>query len=555
MHLPGALCAALLCLSLLNTAPAKDGTRTRGGNDYPLSTELAILERDLTSADYRAVVATMIPTDLEAEWQRVATPDNYLAFSEQHGGTQAVASDPALQAAYARRAKIADTFLAMMRDAYKKRGRKAPFDDPSKLASALRSAAGRVAQSHSNGTIQVRTVLPVERAEGQWPRLRGPDGQGTGLRGELPLRWGPSENVVWKVGLSGKGNSAPVIWGDRIFLTAANADGSERRILCYARKDGRLRWEHAAPKPHARESLYPKNTFASSTVVTDGERVIAFLGNSGLVCVDFEGHPLWNVDLGQFPTMHGPGATPVLYKNEVICIQYQNRGQSLFAAFDKQTGRTLWTHPKENAMCWSTPVVLHVGDHDELVYNGSNHLAGYDPRSGDELWHVSGTSHEAIPTIVVGGDLLYSCSGRNGPTMAVRPGAKGDATQTHVVWRNLRGGPHVPSPLYDNGRLYIVNDTGIATCLDAKSGRTVWQHRLPGRFSMSPIAAKGRFLVTNEEGRSFILKGGDVFEIVAENDLGESLLASPALLDGRLYFRTAGHLWCIGGATATAARQ
>ena len=389
--------------------------------------------------------------------------------------------------------------------------------------------------------------MPVAGAERQWPRLRGPDGQGTTFDTELPLHWGPRENVVWKADIPGRGNSSPVIWDDRIFITASTADGGERKIVCYSRTDGRLLWEHAAPTAAARETLYTKNTFASSTPVTDGRRVIAFFGNGGLLCVDLEGRRQWHVDLGLFPTMHGPGTSPVLYKDEVICIQYQSRGKSLFAAFDKRTGAKLWQHDRENATCWSTPVVVRVGDRDQFVYNGSNYIAGYEPETGKELWRVTGTSHEAIPTVVVGGGLLFSASGRNGPTMGIRPGGRGDVTETHVVWRNLRGGPHVPSPLYHDGRIYIVNDTGIATCMDAADGRTIWQHRLRGRFSMSPIEAEGRILVTSEEGRSTIFQAGDAFQVLGENDLDEPVLATPALVGGRLYFRSALHLWCVGG--------
>ena len=398
--------------------------------------------------------------------------------------------------------------------------------------------------------VTLRTVMPAPGAERQWPRLRGPDGQGSTFDTQLPLHWGPAENIVWKTEIAGRGNSSPVIWDERIVITAASEDGKTRNLLCYSRRDGRLLWTHAAPVSAARESLYTKNTFASSTAVTDGQRVIAFFGNGGLVCVDMEGHAQWHVDLGLFPTMHGPGTSPVLYKNMVIVIQYQTRGKSLFAAFDKRTGAKLWQKDRENAACWSTPVVLHSVDHDELVYNGSNYLAGYQPETGRELWRVAGTTHEAIPTVVVGKGLLISASGRNGPTMGIRPGGRGDVTETNVVWRNPRGGPHVPSPLYHDGRVYIVNDTGIATCLDAADGHVIWQHRLRGRFSMSPIEAEGRILVTSEEGRSTIFQAGDSFQVLAENDLDEPVLATPALLAGRLYFRSAHHLWCVGGGAA-----
>jgi outer membrane protein assembly factor BamB len=230
----------------------------------------------------------------------------------------------------------------------------------------------------------------------------------------------------------------------------------------------------------------------------------------------------------------------------VICVQYQNHGKSLFAAFDKRTGAELWRRDAEHATSWSTPVVVRIGDRDQLIYNGASFIAGYEPQTGKEIWRVTGTSPEAIPTVVVGGGLLYSASGRNGPTMGIRPGGSGDITETNVVWRNLRGGPHVPSPLYHEGRVYIVNDTGIATCIDAADGRTIWQHRLRGRFSMSPIIANGRILVTSEEGRSTILQAGETFQVIAENDLEEPVLATPALLGGRLYFRSGSHLWCVG---------
>jgi outer membrane protein assembly factor BamB len=545
-----AIAAGLSLLLLIRLAPiaiaAESSAKPPSANQFPLSTELTVLERDLTSGDYRAVLATMIPTDLEAEWQRVATSDNYLVFAEQHGGAAKIASDPSLKSAYDRRRQIADKFLGLIRDAYAKRRRRPPFDDAKKLETALRSAGRYSRGAGPANSIAVRAILPAPGAERQWPRLRGPDGQGTTFDTEMPLHWGPQDNVIWKSEIPGRGNSSPVIWDDRIFITTASDDGQERKILCYARPDGKLLWQRAAPSAAARETLYKKNTFASSTPVTDGQRVIAFFGNNGLLCVDLDGHQKWHVDLGLFPTMHGPGTSPVIYKDEVICIQYQNHGKSLFAAFDKRSGAELWRRDAENATSWSTPVVVHIGDRDQLVYNGAGYIAGYDPLTGKEIWRATGTSQEAIPTVVVGGGLLYSASGRNGPTMAIRPGGPGDITETNVVWRNLRGGPHVPSPLYHEGRVYIVNDTGIATCIDAADGRTVWQHRLRGRFSMSPIIAEGRILVTSEEGRSTILQAGDTFQVIAENDLDEPVLATPALLGGRLYFRSASHLWCVG---------
>ena len=548
-----ARCLAL-CFLFCLAATSVPGIDRAQAADTPekLSTELKVLERDLSNPDYRTVLATMIPTDLAAEWQRIATSDNYLAFAEQHGGRDKVLADPALRAAYEKRKQIADSFLTMIREAYAKRRIKPAFDKGDQIERALRSVLSQKDRQSNSPAVSVKALMPAEGAERQWPRLRGPDGQGTADEATLPLHWSPTENIAWKVAIAGRGNSSPVVWNDRIFITSAAADGSWRKILCYARGDGHLLWEQAAGPSGGKEWLYRKNTYASSTPVTDGQRVIAFFASSGLVCVDFDGHEQWHVDLGAFPTMHGAGASPLLYRNEVICIQYQSKGKSLFAAFDKRTGKKLWQHDRENAMCWSTPVVIRVGDHDDLVYNGSDNLVAYDPETGNERWRVSGTSGEAIPTVVVGGGFLYSASGRNGPTMAIRPGSTGDLSATNIVWRNLRGGPHVPSPLYHDGRLYIVNDTGIATCLNAVDGHTVWQHRLRGRFSMSPIGCRDRILVTNEDGQSTIFKAADRFEVLAENDLDEAVLATPALLGDRLYFRSAQHLWCVGGTANSA---
>ncbi|HEV7998418.1 MAG TPA: PQQ-binding-like beta-propeller repeat protein [Planctomycetaceae bacterium] len=554
----GACVLVAFCLVACCLFGEDRGTTSDMQEKYPPSTELKVLERDLSNPDYRTVLATMIPTDLAAEWQRVATPDNYLAFAEQHGGRDKVQADPVLRAAYERRKRIADLFLVMIREAYAKRHIKPAFDKGDRIEQALRSVLTHGEHKSAAAAVTIKALMPAEGAEHQWPRLRGPDGQGTADDATMPLHWSPTENVIWKTEIAGRGNSSPVVWNDRIFITAASKDGTSRKILCYSRSNGHLLWEHAAGQSAGKEWLYPKNSFASSTPVTDGQRLIAFFASSGLVCVDFDGHEQWHVDLGTFPTMHGAGASPLLYRNEVICIQFQSKGKSLFAAFDKRTGKKLWQHDRENAMCWSTPVVLRAGERDELVYNGSDYLISYDPESGKERWRVSGTSGEAIPTVVVGGGLLFSASGRNGPTMAIRPGNSGDLTATNVVWRNLRGGPHVPSPLYrsglDGGRLYIVNDTGIATCLDAADGRTIWQHRLRGRFSMSPIGCRDRILVTSEEGHSTIFKAADRYELIAENELGEPVLATPALVGDRLYFRSAAHLWCIGGSSESPVR-
>jgi outer membrane protein assembly factor BamB len=524
--------------------------------EYPLSLQLEVLERDLASPEYQAVLKTMIPTDLAAEWQRVATPDNYHLFEQQHGGLEQVERDPALKAAYNRRLQIATQFLTLIRTAYENKKLKPPFADESLLLRVLQS--GQKAQTKSSGDVApIEFVLPCPGAEKQWPGFRGPTSQGIVLDTNIPLRWNDSENVLWRLKLPGRGNSSPVVWGDRLFVTAESEPrpvdapllskdaAPGRLLLCYA-IDGRPLWQHAAPRPQEHEVLYWKNTLASSTPVTDGERVIAFFGNAGLICCDLDGNRLWHVDLGTFPTTHGPGSAPVLYQNLVILIQDQNKGRSLCAAFDKRTGSKVWQRERANAMGWSNPVLLKIGQRDELIFNGSNELTAYDPLTGDELWKHAGTSIESIPMLATGHGLLFSASGRNGPIFALRPNGRGLVEDPEPVWRLEHGGPHVPSPIYHDGRLYLVSDTGIVMCLKADSGETLWQKRLRGRFSSSPLLVRDKVLLISEEGATYVIQSGPALEVIAQNDLSETLYATPAVVGGRLYFRSTTGLVCVG---------
>jgi len=535
-------CLVSLALGLLGAAGS-------AGDPYPLSRQLRTLEADLQSPAYQAVLATMIVTDLQAEWLRVATPDNYRRFQEEHNGLARIQSDPQLRAAYERRKRIAEQFLGMLRQAYQARQQKPPFDDPEILSVALLAKQEQRNDAAPAPTPAIRPYLVAAGAEKQWPGFRGPTAQGFVFDTEIPLTWSATESILWRTRLPGKGNSSPVIWGDQIFLTAEGAagkNGPERLLLAYDRKTGALLWQHAAPEPPEVEKLYRKNSLASSTPASDGERVVAFFGNSGLLCCDLAGNRLWHRNLGLFRTIHGPGSSPVIYKDLVILIQDLTQGKSVCAAFDKRTGEERWRVERRNAACWCTPVIIRVGDRDELVYNGSGELIAYDPETGAVRWRTAGPSGESIPMIVSGGGLIYSASGRNGPVFAVRPGGTGDITQTHIVWKNRLGGPHVPSPVYHDGRIYLVSDTGIVSALDAKSGELLWEERLRGRFSASPLVVGDRILFVNEDGETFVIRSRSEFELLAENPLNEYTVATPAVVGGRLYFRTAEHLICIG---------
>ncbi len=512
---------------------------------YSFGPELRTLSEDLESQAYKDVVSTMIIQDLQEEWKRVATPDNYLVFLEKHGGIEKITADPNLNAAYEKRKDIADGFIALMGNEIRDKNKNPDFLKE-QLEQLLISELDRLAVIEALEDISIEPILPASGAENQWPCFRGPTGQGIAVDKKFPLNWSQTENIIWKVELSGRGNSSPVIWDNRIFITSASDDGKTRELFCYNRSNGELLWKNAAPVPDNIEKLYWKNSYASSTPVTDGERIINFFGNSGMVCYNMSGDVQWTQNLGDFTTMHGPGTNPVLYKDKIILIQDQTNAESVYVALNKFTGEILWKQKRESGMGWSSPIIVRVDDHDEMIYNGSHNVVGYNPDTGEQIWTLNGSTKEAVPMIVSGGGLLFSASGRNGTIMAIRPGGNGDITDSHLFWLNERGGPHVPSPAYYKDRLYIVNDTGIATCLNALTGETVWRERLKGRFSMSPVLVGDKLIVTNEKGFTTIIKSGDKFEVLAENDLAEETLSTLAVLGGRVYIRTALHLYCIG---------
>jgi outer membrane protein assembly factor BamB len=397
-------------------------------------------------------------------------------------------------------------------------------------------------------------MVPVDPpAERYWSRWRGPSGQGVVDSGGHRYldAWSATQNVAWRVPVPGRGHSSPIVWEDRIFLTTAYDDGARRSVLAFRRADGTLLWETFVP-PASTERMYPKNSHASSTPSTDGERVYAYFGNHGLVAIDFEGRVIWHQSFGDVPTRHGSAGSPLLYRDRVVLYQdHQGPEGSFVAAFERASGRRLWRTPRQESVGWGTPVAIRLDDRDEIVVSGQGRVYAYDPANGAELWSCAGNLQEAVPTPVVGEGLLFCSTGRAGPTLAIRPGGQGDVTAERVAWQASKGSPFIPSPLVYDGRLYMINDmASVATCYRAADGQVLWQGRLGEAkregFSASPVALDGKVFFTNDEGDTFVLRAGDAFEILRVNRLGEQTLASPALVDGKWYFRTAGHLVCIG---------
>jgi hypothetical protein len=516
---------------------------------HPLGPEMAQLEKDLASEAYRSGVLGMRNfNDLNGEILRIDVADNARRFAAANGGAEKLSSPgapPEPAAAYARRSKIETEFLALIRASYQKLGMEAMYER--QLASLFSESEAAARPAAGPAALEIAPILPAPGAENEWPRWRGPSGQGRSSETGLPLRWSASENVAWKAPVPGRGHSSPVIWGERIFLTTAFDNGKRRSLVCLRRADGEPLWTADAPFVEPEGRVIAKNSYASATPATDGERVVAFFGNTGLVAFDFDGDLLWHVPFEPFDAMHGTGASPVLCGGLAILFQEQSDKDSIGIAVDKRSGEKRWQVKLPRALGWSTPQPLRVGGRDELVYGAHRTVLAFDPASGAELWRCDGPTIEVVPTVVYGNGLVYSASGRNGPTLALRPGGSGDVSASHLAWKVTRGAPHVPSPVLSGELLYLVNDRGLLTCLDAETGATVYQKRLEGQFSASPIAADGKIYLTNESGDTFVVRDGRDFEILAVNPLGEGVLASMAVLGGRIYIRGERHLFAIEG--------
>ena len=397
--------------------------------------------------------------------------------------------------------------------------------------------------------LAVRMIADEGEAARYWARWRGPSGQGLVDGKGYTDTWSATQNVVWKVPVAGSGNSSPIVWGDQIFLTTAADNGNQASILAYRRSDGQRLWEAVVPAGQP-DRPHNKNGYASATVATDGQRIYASFGGRGLMAVDMNGKQIWHTQIGRVENYHGPAGSPLLYKNTVILYQDQRAG-SFVAAFDKTTGKQVWRSPRDAQVGWGTPIAIRVGDHDELIVHSQNRVVGYNPDSGAELWRCNGNTFEVIPTPVVGYGMLFCASGRAGPTLAIRPGGKGDVTNTHVAWATPRGSPFVPSPILHGDVLYTINDMqSIVSAFDARTGDNLWQGRLGVAtregFSASPVAVDGKVFFTNDEGETFVLRAGKTFDLLHVNRMGERTLASPALVDGRWYIRTAQNLYAIG---------
>lgn len=389
------------------------------------------------------------------------------------------------------------------------------------------------------------------RAESSWTCFGGPEGGGRSAETRLPVKWDASA-VLWKTPLKGTGQSSVVSWGDRLFVTSGAPNGRTRWVFCLQRETGKILWERAVAVERP-EVIHKMNTFASSTCVTDGERVIAFFGAGGLHCFDLDGKPQWSRALGRFPGPWGVAASPIV-AGDLVIQNCDAEGPCSVVALNKKTGEPVWTTPRAEAERggWSTPIVIDAGGRRELVLSGESGVNAYDPVTGRALWFSRSPAGRGEPVPTFANGLLYVVCGLAGNTYALKPGGNGDVTTTHRVWEARRvGGRDQPGPAVVGDFVLISSMSGILTTYDAKNGKIHFSERLGGAIAASPLIANGLVYFQMESGEVVVIKPGRSLEVVARNPLGsahdEIFRAALSPIDGRLYTRSRGLVYCIAG--------
>ncbi len=418
--------------------------------------------------------------------------------------------------------------------------------------------------------------------EENWPQFRGANSSGVYAGKKLPSAWSGTQGIRWKTDIPGVAWSSPVVWGDRVFVTNAVSElpqespkkglyfGGDRpgpratryrwEVICLSRENGKVLWRSVAREDNPTSSIHIKNSYASETPITDGERLYAYFGAAGLYCYDLDGKLLWEKDLGTYKTRLGWGtaSSPAL-DGDRIFIQNDNEEQSFLVALDKRTGEELWRVDRDEKSSWSTPFVWQNEQRTELVTCATKRVRSYDPATGELLWELSGMSVICTPTPVAGDELLYVSSGyvmdMRRPLFAIRPGASGDITlqgdetsNAGIAWCQKLGGAYMPSPVVVGDFIYVLYDRGFFACFNARTGEPVYEKKRiepgAGGFTASPWAHDGKIFCLNEDGDTFVIQAGREFQILRKNSIDDMFMASPAISGGSLFLRGMGRVYC-----------
>jgi len=391
---------------------------------------------------------------------------------------------------------------------------------------------------------------------GNWPAWRGPHGTGVADETGLPVQWSAEQNVKWKIPLPAGGNSSPIVWGAKVFITQATDQGHTRSLHCYGRAEGKLLWKREV-RYEKDQPTHKTNPYCSSSPVTDGQQVVAWHGSAGIYAYDLQGNELWSRDLGAFQHIWGTASSPVLYKDRVIL----SAGPGLRAfvvALDRQTCDELWRMTPEEIQSekieefrgsWSTPVLYQQDGKDRMLLSLPNRLIAFDPATGEQIWQCRGLSKLSYTSPLVGENIAVAMSGYHGPALAVRLGGEGDVTDSHRLWlHEMRNPQRVGSGVIVGGHVYILNENGVAWCIELESGEIKWEERVGrgGRSWSSTSFVDDRLYVTNINGTTLVLEANpSECKLLAENQVGELTRSSLAFSDGQVFQRTYEHLYCF----------
>lgn len=407
---------------------------------------------------------------------------------------------------------------------------------------------------------------PLAAAEMNWPQFRGPRGDGQSPNTGLPQTWSETENIRWKTPIHGKGWSSPVVWGNQIWFATATVDGKQRFAVCVDLESGKIVHDVQVldvPKP---QYAHDMNSHASPTPVVEEGRVYFHFGSTGTLCLDTKtGKTLW--EQHDLPCDHHRGAasSPIVFENLLI-VPFDGVDIQYIAALDKATGRIVWkrdrnitTYKSDNGdlkKAYGTCTVIDVAGRPQLIAPSAEATIAYDPRTGDEVWRVRHGGMNVSARPLFGHGRLILNTGAGGLKMlAVRPDGKGDVTDTHIDWTYGKTVPTRPSQLLVGDLLFMVNDDGIASCVDARTGEQKWQHRFGGNYSASPVYADGRIYFFSEDGHTPVIAPEAEYHELAENKLGDGFMASPAIVGRSLILRSRSHLYRVEDVSTASAKQ
>jgi outer membrane protein assembly factor BamB len=409
-------------------------------------------------------------------------------------------------------------------------------------------------------------ISSAAAADSNWPMFRGPSEQGLTPDGtKLPVKFSETENVTWKTEIKGKAWSTPVIWGDKIWLTNADEGGTKLSIVCVDKNTGKILHDKQVRRVVAPQYCHPFNSYGSPSPVLEEGRVYATFGSPWVGCLDAAtGEVLWERTDQVCNHFRGPGSSPMIV-GDLVILHYDGSDFQYVIAFDKKTGKDVWKTPRSTDFAdidpktgkpeaegdwrkaYSTPRLLKTeGGREELISLGSKALFGYDPATGKELWKVEAKKmHSAGCTPAVGHGLIFAPMGSGGELFAVKPGGSGIVTDTHLAWKYTRVVPKRPSVLVLGDHLFMIDDGGVAACVEAKTGTEIWRDRVGGNYSASPIHADGKIWFFDEDGKGTVIEAGKEFKVLAENKLDAGCMASPAVSGNALFVRTKTHLYRI----------